>query len=81
MTKRKMTQRQKIKYFQSDEGGGAAIDKVNEFISSPKALKQYVYCMKRSNDPSADISLSRKVDRFQHIWDYPPIIMFYFTLV
>jgi hypothetical protein len=36
MTKRKMTQRQKIKYFQSDEGGGAAIDKVNEFISSPK---------------------------------------------
>ena len=36
ITKRKMTQRQKIKYFQSDEGGGAAIDKVNEFISSPK---------------------------------------------
>jgi hypothetical protein len=36
MTKRKMTQRQKIKYFQSDEGGGAAIDKVNEFISGPK---------------------------------------------
>ncbi len=27
-----MTDRQKIKYFQSDEGGGAAIDKVNEFI-------------------------------------------------
>ena len=36
ITKRKMTQIQKIKYFQSDEGGGAAIDKVNEFISSPK---------------------------------------------
>ena len=33
---KKMTERQKIKYFQSDEGGGAAIDKVNEFISSPK---------------------------------------------
>jgi hypothetical protein len=31
-----MTERQKIKYFQSDEGDGAAIDKVNEFISSPK---------------------------------------------
>jgi hypothetical protein len=36
ITKKKMTERQKIKYFQSDEGGGAAIDKVNEFISSPK---------------------------------------------
>ena len=33
---KKMTERQKIKYFASDEGGGAAIDKVNEFISSPK---------------------------------------------
>jgi hypothetical protein len=32
ITKRKVTQRQKIKYFQSDEGGGAAIDRVNEFI-------------------------------------------------
>ena len=31
-----MTERQKIKYFQSGEGGGSAIDKVNEFISSPK---------------------------------------------
>ena len=30
-----MTERQKIKYFQSDEGGGSAIDKVNEFISNP----------------------------------------------
>jgi hypothetical protein len=36
ITKKKMTERQKIKYFQSDEGGGSAIDKVNEFISSPK---------------------------------------------
>jgi hypothetical protein len=36
ITKKKMTERQKIKYFQSDEGDGAAIDKVNEFISSPK---------------------------------------------
>ncbi|HXX99161.1 MAG TPA: hypothetical protein VEL11_18890 [Candidatus Bathyarchaeia archaeon] len=33
---KKMIERQKIKYFPSDEGGGAAIDKVNEFISSPK---------------------------------------------
>jgi len=32
ITKRKMTQRQKIKYFQSDEGGGNVIDN----ISSPK---------------------------------------------
>jgi hypothetical protein len=36
ITKKKMTERQKIKYFQSDEGGGAAIDKVNEFMSRPK---------------------------------------------
>jgi len=27
-----MTERQKIKYFQSDKGDGGAIDKVNEFI-------------------------------------------------
>jgi hypothetical protein len=27
---------QVLKYFQSDDGGGAAIDKVNEFISNPK---------------------------------------------
>lgn len=31
-----MTERQKIKYFQSDESGIIAIDKVNEFISSSK---------------------------------------------
>ena len=31
-----MTERRKIKYFQSDEGGISAIDKVNEFISSQK---------------------------------------------
>ena len=31
-----MTERQKIKYFQSDEGGISAIENVNEFISSSK---------------------------------------------
>jgi hypothetical protein len=36
ITTSKMTERQRIKYFLSDDGGGAAIEKVNEFISSPK---------------------------------------------
>ena len=36
MTAMRASSRASDKYFQGDEGGGAAIDKVNEFISSPK---------------------------------------------